>query len=182
MKLIHEFWHWIWHQYVESHRLTMGQNCSKGTTIVTKLMRDWITSCLVHLPALCTCLPCAPACLVSLVLTSCCAHSACASCTLLLLYRMWMRRLVTAPSIQHPRLMLMLRLMLPCSRRPWRGWFSQNYTFPLGGYIGWGGHYIGTVEPPRTHGKDVVRGGSMCLNYPKLVHKHPTHLASPVKM
>ena len=89
--------------------------------------------------ALCTCLPC---------LTHCSA-----SCTLLLLYRMWMRRLVTAPSIQH--LHLMLRLMLPCSKRPWRGWVSQNYTFPLGGYIGWGGHYIGTVEPPRTRVKEL---------------------------
>ena len=27
-----------------------------------------------------------------------------------------------------------------------------------------------------------VRGGSMCLNHPELVHKHPAHLVSPVKM
>ena len=29
---------------------------------------------------------------------------------------------------------------------------------------------------------DVVRGGSMYLNHPELVHKHPAHLTFPVKM
>ena len=29
---------------------------------------------------------------------------------------------------------------------------------------------------------EKVRGGSMCLNHPELVHKHPAHLASPVKI
>ena len=51
---------------------------------------------------------------------------------------------------------------------------------------------FGTVEPHRTHVKelytlcyicnDVVRGGSMLLNYPELVQKHPAHLASPLNM
>ena len=30
--------------------------------------------------------------------------------------------------------------------------------------------------------RNVVREGSMCLNYPELVHKHTAHLASPLKM
>ena len=29
---------------------------------------------------------------------------------------------------------------------------------------------------------DVVREGSMCLNHPEQVHKHPSHLVSPVTM
>ena len=29
---------------------------------------------------------------------------------------------------------------------------------------------------------EKVRGGSKRLNYPELVHKHPAHLASPVKL
>ena len=68
VKLRHEFWHWIWRQYLKSHWLTIGhKDYSKSTTIVTKLMmRDRIASCLVYLPALCTCLPCAPACLLHL--------------------------------------------------------------------------------------------------------------------
>ena len=29
---------------------------------------------------------------------------------------------------------------------------------------------------------EKFRGGSMRLNHPELVHKHPAHLVSPVKM
>ena len=46
------------------------------------------------------------------------------------------------------------------------------------------------LEPPRSHLAisvlvsfvrfDEVRVGSLCLNHPELVHKHPTHLAISV--
>ena len=35
------------------------------------------------------------------------------------------------------------------------------------------------LEPPRSSA-GVVRVGSLCLNHPELLQKHPTHLASSV--
>ena len=54
-----------------------------------------------------------------------------------------------------------------------------------GGVFPVGSKRFAVLQQPRTSAlhtllAGVVRVGSLCLNHPELVHKHPTHLAKAV--